>query len=155
MVDLAQARQILVGDFRCAQLGRGSSGAKPGAGVTTDAFVGACNCELDGLQGIQLSGKTITGVSCHLSENADSSGGAGPRRFRVVDKHGLSRYVYNLQLDIGLEGHNLCLGLDDSSLDQAAGAADGHSPDSAPSAAQVIDDLASMLKKRSARMTED
>ena len=93
--------------------------------------------------------------SRRLAELADSSGGAGPRRFRVVDKHGLSRYVYNLQLDIGLEGHNLCLGLDDSSLDQAAGAADGHSPDSAPSAAQVIDDLASMLKKRSARMTED
>ncbi|MCB1676499.1 MAG: hypothetical protein KDI01_09420 [Halioglobus sp.] len=154
MVDLAKARQILVGDFRCEQVGRGGT-ARAAAGVSSAAFVGACDCELGALQGTQLSGKTITAMSCHLSESPDQSTGAGPRRFRIVDKHGLSRYVYNLQLDIGLEGHELSLGLDDSDLNQAAAPAPGQSGDAAPSAAQVIDDLASMLKKRSARMTED
>jgi hypothetical protein len=152
MVDLAQAGQILIGDFRCDPVGRGPGDLRPAAQVTTPAFVSGCNRELSSVNGIQLSGKSITGFSCHLTESDDAEGMPGPRRFRVVDKHGLSRVVYNLQIDIELESERLSLGLDDSALPHRGSQTDrseGRPPEGAPSAEALFDDLASMLKKRS------
>jgi hypothetical protein len=159
MVDLAQAGQILVGDFRCDPVGRGPGDIRPATQVSTPAFVSGCNRELGDMLGMQLSGNAITGFSCYLTEGDDAQGIPGPRRFRIVDKHGLSRFAYNLQIDIELEGKRLALGLDDSALPQR-----GHesaddkaaSPEQARSAEELFDDLAGLLKKRhSKRMVED
>jgi hypothetical protein len=100
-------------------------------------------------------------LSCHLTQSVEADSTAAPRRFRIVDKHGLSRHAFNLQIDIQLEGKDLCLGLDETQLpgrttqppeaDQAA-----RKPGGAPSAEELFDDLASMLKKRSEKtITED
>jgi hypothetical protein len=108
---------------------------------------------------MQLSGKSITGFACHLTEGEDVDGVPGPRRFRIVDKHGLSRVAYNLQIDIELEGKRLSLGLDDSALPhrEPAGRKATTAPaGEAPSAEELFDDLASLLKKRSTKkMVED
>ena len=88
-------------------------------------------------------------------------GGATPRRFRIVDKHGLSRHAYNLQIEINLEGQRMSLGLDETQLPGRAAAhpqdsSGANTPGGAPSAEELFDDLASMLKKRSAKtITED
>jgi hypothetical protein len=152
MVDLAQAGQILVGDFRCDPVGRGPGDIRPATQVSTPAFVSGCNRELKSMLGMQLSGKSITDFACHLTEGEDADGVPGPRRFRIVDKHGLSRVAYNLQIDIELEGKRLCLGLDDSALphrEAAARRAKTGAAGEAPSAEELFDDLASLLKKRS------
>ncbi len=154
MVDLAQAGQILVGDFRCDPVGRGPGDIRPVTQVSTPAFVSGCNRELSAMLGMQLSGKSIAGFSCRLTESDDADGMPGPRRFRIVDKHGLSRFAYNLQIDIELEGKSLSLGLDDSALPHKgadAGQDTGAESAEAPSAEALFDDLASLLKKRNTK----
>ena len=85
-----------------------------------------------------------------------------PRRFRIVDKHGLSRHAYNLQIDVELDDRKLALGLGPDDLPQrsatAASASDVslREPADAPTAEELFDDLASLLKKRSVKtITED
>jgi hypothetical protein len=153
MVDLAQAHQILIGDFSCENPGESSGIA--GHTLSAPAFVSICNRDLAALEATQLSGKSIGSMICHLSDSSDKT---GPRRFRIVDKHGLSRHAYNLEIDIELDKQKLWLGLDDSKLPHKAHELDkpGPGPGPAPSADTLIDDLASMLKKRRAKaMTED
>ncbi len=166
MVDLAQPRQILVGDFNCEspawQSGEESrSPTKVAPMISAPAFVSACNRDLADIQGTQLSGKPISAMSCFLSGGEGEAVKPGPRRFRIVDKHGLSRHAYNLQIEMELEGQTLSLGLDGSKLPhkpcstpEAGGAPVQRT--AAPSAEEMIDDLASMLRKRSVKgMTED
>lgn len=166
MVDLAQAHQILVGDFNCESPAwqateDGLAVGKSAPVISAPAFVSACNRGLAAVQGTQLSGKPISSMSCHLSESGNDSEKPGPRRFRIVDKHGLSRHAYNLQIEMELEGQKLSLGLDASRLPQRApGVTDGaglqRKRTAAPSTEEMIDDLASMLRKRGGRaMTED
>jgi len=108
-----------------------------------------------------LSGKSISSMACFLSGGDGEAVKPGPRRFRIVDKHGLSRHAYNLQIQMELEGQKLSLGLDGSKLPHKPSSAPEAGSDpgqrtAAPSAEEMIDDLASMLRKRSVKaMTED
>jgi hypothetical protein len=160
MVDLAQAHQVLVGDFHCEQLGCNESSVKSISSVSATAFVTSCNRNLDMINGLQLSSKAIETLSCHLSETLEPDGQTRPRRFRIVDKHGLSRYAYNLEIEIDLAGEKLCLGLDEQQLPSRASAAESEvasaDTDAAVSNSDIVDDLASMLKKRNSKtITED
>jgi len=161
MVDLAQANQILIGDFHSEQAAWGTADIRSITAVPATLFVNACNRDLSAVCGTQLSGKTIDAISCGLTESVEEDGKSRPRRFRIVDKHGLSRHAYNLQMKIDLEGHSLSLGLDESLLPGRGAPATGSGPAQAqpveaPSAEELFDDLASMLKKRSAKtITED
>lgn len=161
MLDLAQASQILIGEFHCDQVARELDTVKSISAVSAVAFVNACNRVLPALQGIPLSGKNIDAISCRLTESVESDGESRPRRFRIVDKHGLSRYVYNLQIAIDLEGRKLSLGLDQTTLPcrtatKAEDKRPGLPPDAAPTAKELFDDLAGLLKKNAARtITED
>ena len=161
MVDLAQAHQILIGDFQFEQTGRGAADIRSVAPVSSPAFVSACSRNLSTMRGIQLSGKGIGAMSCHLTQSVEADGTAAPRRFRIVDKHGLSRHAYNLQIDIQLEGRDLSLGLGETQLPgrtapPAEADPGARKPGDAPSAEALFDDLASMLKKRSEKtITED
>jgi hypothetical protein len=162
MVDLAQAGQILVGDFQCPGE---AGGGGPGTQITAPAFISGCNRELVAMHGTQLSGKTIESLQCQLTSGNDEQGGAeprqagprqaGPRRFRIVDKHGLSRHAYNLEIQMDLEDRGLSLGLDGARLPgRQVGGEEGRGQ--APSADELIGDLATMLKKRSVKtITED
>lgn len=161
MVDLAQARQILVGDFSFERANRGESGATLVSNVSTPAFVSACNRDLARLRGTQLSGKTINSIAIRLTEHSEASTRPGPRRFRIVDKHGLVRHAYNLQIEMDLEGQVLVLGLGDEQLQVKPGvqaqvqAAPPPPPlktsAEPPSTEELIGDLAGMLRKRSSK----
>lgn len=161
MVDLAQSSQLLIGEFHCEQAPRGPSLLKSITAISAVTFVSACNRVLTALQGILLSGKSIDAISCRLTESLEPDGESRPRRFRIVDKHGLSRFAYNLQIDIDLEGRELSLGIGDSDLPSRAAAKSADSgapqpPITAPSAEELFDDLAWLLKKSTAKtMTED
>lgn len=169
MVDAAQAHQLVVGEFTCEQAGGGGLDPAVITEVSTPAYVSACNLNLSAVRGTQLSSKNINTMSCHLTENDSTEDATGPRRLRIVDKHGLVRHAYNLQLEVDLEGQPLSLGLE---LDQLPGVSEPESeqvaeepkptpelvrkPQAAGSTEEVIDDLASMLRKRSSKtMRED
>ena len=163
MVELAAAEQILVGDFS-TEVGDKAIASAP---VSTQAFVAACNSGLSALEGLQLAGKPVATVSCRLSEQCDDGGEALPRRFRITDKHGLSRCAFNLELSIGTGEGALQLGLDDSYLPGGAEALQAETAEpeesgedrdtSAPaaSAEELFDDLAGLLKKRHGSITEE
>jgi hypothetical protein len=161
MLDLAQANQVLVGEFHCEQAGWEATTVKSITGGSATSFVQACNRALPALHGIPLSGKTINTITCRLTEGLERDGQVRPRRFRIVDKHGLARFAYNLQIEIDLEGRQLALGLDNEQLPGRSiacspAATPGLPTDAAPSAEALIDDLASMLRKGAARtITED
>ncbi|GAB5450694.1 MAG: hypothetical protein Hals2KO_10220 [Halioglobus sp.] len=162
MLDLAQANQILVGEFHCEQAGWGNSAVKSITSVSATTFVSACNRALGTLKGLQLSSKDIHSMSCHLSEVQDQDGQTRPRRFRIVDKHGLARYAYNLEIEIDLDGQPLSLGLDNVRLpprsDKAASSNENESKmvEGAPSTEELIDDLSGMLNRRGSKaITED
>lgn len=156
MVDLAAAGQILVGDF---QAERAENPLTPGA-ISAPSFVALCNRGLSAVAGVQLSGKTVDSMSCRLTESRDDEGNITTRRFRIVDKHGLSRHAYNLEVSLDLEGSRLELGLDDSRLPGRASVEEPPLPSAeaepadraAPaSAEELFDDLAFLLKKRNAK----
>lgn len=156
MVDLAQGEQILLGDFEAER----EDNSLTTAAVATPEFVSACDRGLSATVGVQLSGKTVDSMSCHLTEHPDEEG--IPRRFRIIDKHGLSRHAYNLELSIDLEGRHLNLGLDASSLPgrgetpDAAEQSAGEAQKKPATAEEMFDDLATLLQKRSAkRIVED
>jgi hypothetical protein len=166
MVDLAQAHQILIGDFNCESPAWQEAAVKAVGRsapiVSASNFVGTCNRGLAALEGTQLSGKVIKSMDCHLSDGCDGAGKPGPRRFRIVDKHGLSRHAYNLEIGIELAGQRLALGLAGNKLPHRATviSADTEAAErrraKAPSADEMMDDLASLLKKRTTKaMTED
>jgi len=156
MVDLADAGQILIGDF---QAERGEGPRAPGS-IWAPAFVALCNRGLSAVAGVQLSGKSVESMSCRLTEYRDDEGNTVTRRFRIVDKHGLSRHAYNLEVSLDLEGNHLRLGLDESRLPSRVSpeSSSREAPDpesgnrAAPaSAEELFDDLAFLLKKRSAK----
>jgi hypothetical protein len=161
MLDLAQANQLLIGEFHCEQPGSGTGTVKSITAVSTTSFVSACNRVLPALHGIPLSGKNINSLSCRLTEGEEQDGQLRPRRFRIVDKHGLSHFAYNLQIEIDLEGRSLSLGLGAHQLPQRAatkaqGADTARLSDAPPSAEELINDLAIMLKKSSVKtISED
>jgi hypothetical protein len=165
MVDLAQAHQILIGDFHCESPSwkpvADSASGRVAPMVSAPAFVSACNRGLGALYGIQLSGKSIDSLGCHLTEGGDEPQKSSPRRFRIVDKHGLSRHAYNLQIEIELPGQKLALGLDEDRLPHRSVHLPVEEPSqprsaTAPSPEELFDDLASLLKKRNVKaMTEE
>ncbi|MFT6289151.1 MAG: class 3 adenylate cyclase [Alcanivorax sp.] len=168
MVDLAQPNQILIGDFTCTLPGRDRGAVPLSVAVDSPGYVRSCDRELERLIGTQFSGKSVKTMSCYLTGGQDGE----PRRFRITDKHGLTRIAYNLQVDMDLDGQALALGLDDAQLpgrsaveeavdDANSPETQGAGPNSAAAdkvetAEALFDDLASMLRRRAKKsITED
>ena len=153
MVDLIQPKQLLIGDFQCEVWDERGAALIP---ATTQMFVAASNRESGSLNGIQFSGKAISGVRSYLTAESGSQGKPVPRRFKVTDKHGLSRQAYNLQVEIDLGDEPLAMGLSGEALPECY-AHEKHAettvlkqgkPAAPASATDLIDDLSTVLKKR-------
>lgn len=158
MLSVARASQVLVGDFHCGQAGWGSEEVRSVTSVSAISFVSSCNRTLSVLEGLQFSGKKLESISCSLTETEELDGQTRPRRFRIIDKHGLSRFAYNLEIEITLEGNSLSLllGLNERQLPSRTGSpGNSGSAASAPTTEQLVDDLSSMLKKRGANADTD
>lgn len=106
MIDRADEDQILIGDFHTL-LPRGPRAALHD--VTTQAYVQACNHELQALEGMKVGGRSV--VSAHTFLSVDETQKKSVRRFCIVDKHGLSHLAYNLEVSLAREGDSLLLGL--------------------------------------------
>ena len=153
MVDLIEPHQLLMGEFTCELWDHESQSSVTG---NTQSFVQACNEEGGNLAGIQLSGRLISAVHCYLTQGEGYSGEVTARRFKVTDKHGLSRHAFNLQLEFDLEGELLKLGLSEGDLPGAVAAAtkgekslEEVEVNEPVSTEALIVDLAALLKKRS------
>lgn len=111
LIDHAQPRQILVGDFR---VGRGSGLPS----LTTPEFVQLASTALAGLQGLELSGERVERVSAYLTGPGRGSDDFSIRVLDVRDKHGITRKAYNAKVNFHLEnGPSILLGIKDEALE--------------------------------------
>jgi hypothetical protein len=116
MVDLAQPGQIFVGDFQ-VQMSSSVDGDYSSVRRGTLEFLAHCSKECTKLMGIPFSGEDIAALSCKPSAAADSDGKMVARRFRLTDKHGMTRGAYNLQISLETAaGRSWSLGLGDDAL---------------------------------------
>jgi hypothetical protein len=154
MVDLAKPHQILVGDFKTQLPGRDQNDIP--RKVDSLGFVQACVRELNSFVGTQLAGKSVEQFTCELSSAAGGQQ-AGPSKIQIVDKHGLSRFAFNLELMLALEGQRLSLGLgvdqlppsgESAAKGESSGIIDREQPLPARSTDELIDELSSILQKR-------
>jgi len=151
MVDLIKPHQVLMGDFECSIWDPQSKAEVP---ATTQSFVEICDKRGGNLAGIQFAGQQISTIRCFLTKSGDAQDGS-PLRFKVVDKHGLSRHAFNLQFEVHMDREILRLGLDKEKLPGPAAKlvseprAIQSRPKAAPSPEEMIDDLAALFKKRS------
>ncbi len=99
MVDIAHPGQIFVGEFKTTVP---TSSRESAFLVDADApqFVERVSKHLEDLQGLELSGECIEALHCQLSGETGVSAGQKIRRFRITDKHGLTRNAFNLRINI-------------------------------------------------------
>jgi hypothetical protein len=110
MLDLALPGQVFVGDFEVELPGSSNP-------VDTPEFIALCSERLEHLYGIPLSGDAIAAMQCRPAGTLDGEGERRPRRFKLTDKHSISREVYSLQVEITTaSGRSLMLGLNDADL---------------------------------------
>lgn len=116
MLELAQPGQIFIGDIDSLLPTSRSEGAYL-VPVDSQGFVDRVSRRVAPLLGIELSGEKITDLHCYLTGETGVSAGRSVRRFKVTDKHGYSRNVFNLRMNIRTcQGQPIILGLPDSNL---------------------------------------
>jgi hypothetical protein len=110
MLDVALPGQLFIGDFAVELPDTAMS-------VDAPAFLDYCNEQMERLHGIQLSGDAISSMMCQPALAQGADGEKYPLRFRLTDKHGISRAAYSLQVEICTDsGRCLFLGLSDEDL---------------------------------------
>lgn len=122
MVDIAIPGQIFIGDFTTTAPTSARADAFP-IEVDSPRFVERAARHLESLHGIELSGERIEAMHCQLTGDTGVSAGQSARRFRITDKHGLSRHAYNLRINIHTSGGKapLILGIQGYYLPKPAG----------------------------------
>lgn len=111
MVEIARGGQVLVGEFTTPVP---TSAREEALLIEGDSshFVQRADKWLEPLRGMELSGAHVEAVHCQLTGETGVSAGQRARRFRITDKHGLSRHAYNLRINIYTSGNRpLLLGI--------------------------------------------
>ncbi|MGE0383275.1 MAG: hypothetical protein AB7Q97_01000 [Gammaproteobacteria bacterium] len=116
IVEQAQPGQILVGDFRTRvpdQHGR----EFPGREVDARGFIARLQDSLADLRGLRLAGGEIDSIRCYLTGPRERADRWGVTRLQAIDKHGLSRDVFNAKMNIHrIQSPPIFLGLQDDEL---------------------------------------
>lgn len=113
MLDMAAPGQIFVGDFNIEIPTSSREGAYL-IDVDSQKFVERAGKSLADLKGVQLSEEEIVSIHSYLTGETGTSAGQVLRRFKITDKHGRSRYAYNLRSNIHIKNKKpVLLGLQD------------------------------------------
>jgi hypothetical protein len=110
IVESAAPGQIYIGDFK-TNMPTSSRDSAFLIEVDSGRFVERARKHLASLKGVELSGGGIESIHCFLTGETSIAGGQSIHRFKVTDKHGLSRNVYNLRVNIQTtQGRPILLG---------------------------------------------
>ncbi len=113
MVQKALAGQILIGSFERPD----DSGAGSPTPMATTSFMGRAQEQLDRLMDVTLAGEQISAIKAYLTGERLDSQSFNVKSYRVSDKHGHRRTVFNAKVSI-YRGHAapLYLGLGNTDL---------------------------------------
>ena len=113
MLDMAAPGQIFLGDFTIEIPTSNREGAYL-IDVDAQKFVERAGKSLAELKGVELSDEEIVSIHSYLTGETGASAGQVLRRFKITDKHGRSRYAYNLRSNIHIKNKKpVILGLQD------------------------------------------
>ncbi|MFK7731852.1 MAG: hypothetical protein AB8B48_09585 [Pseudomonadales bacterium] len=120
MLDLAQAGQIFVGDFK-AQIPTSNRDGAYLIDVDAQKFLERVTRNLEGFKGLVLSDEEVVAIHAYLTGETGISAGQVARRFKITDKHGRSRYAYNLRCNIHIKNSKtIIMGLQDYYLPRSS-----------------------------------
>ncbi len=99
IVDQIQPGQVSVAEFKARFP---DPDGKPGdcISLNTIDFIRRAQQDLTDLHGVELSGEHITSIQCYLTGHLQDDGQYDIRKFKVTDKHGLTRNTYNAKINI-------------------------------------------------------
>jgi class 3 adenylate cyclase len=110
IVESAAPGQIYIGDFT-TNMPTSSRDSAFLIEVDSGRFVERARKHLASLKGVELSGGGIESIHCFLTGETSVAGGESIHRFKITDKHGLSRNAYNLRVNIQTtQGRPILLG---------------------------------------------
>ncbi len=113
MIEQARAGQILVGDF---EIPVDESAAATGPLSAVD-FIDLAQERLSDLKGIILGGDPVASIKCYLTGSGQKDGDFGIHKYRIKDKHGYARNVFNAKVNIHrISGQPIFLGIQDAAL---------------------------------------
>lgn len=99
MLANAGSGQVFVGDFN-TQLPTSSREGAYMVDVDTVQFVERVSRKLNDFTGVEFGGEKTQEILVYVTGETGSSGGETPKRYLLSDKHGKTRYAYNLRLNI-------------------------------------------------------
>lgn len=112
MIDRAVPGQILIGDFK-----RGDRDGADAFHLNTRQFIDEVQPRTSILKGLKLSGQEVEDIRCYLTGHRLSHDTFTMRRFKLTDKHGYQRVVYNAKVNIHRRHASpIFLGLPDAEL---------------------------------------
>ena len=103
MVEYALPGQILVGDFQTTIPESVASEANL-ISINTINFIDKLQESLTKLRGIELSGEKIESIKCYLTGERGRNGEFKISKYKITDKHGMTRNVYNAKINIYRKG---------------------------------------------------
>lgn len=103
MLNQAQAEQIFVGEFN-TQIPTSDRDGAYLVDVNTEQFVERINKTIDAYNKIDYADEKSRSIYCYVSGETGAGGGEMAKRFVITDKHGLTRNVYNLRMNIYCQG---------------------------------------------------
>ncbi len=102
MLASAQPGQIYIGEF-ATQLPTSLRDEAYLVDVDTVRFVERIK-KINDLRGVEIAGEKTEAILSYLTGETGASGGESICRFRITDKHGRSRFAYNLRINIYRSG---------------------------------------------------
>jgi len=116
IVDQTQAGQVSVAEFQ-ARFPDPQGQKGKFVNLNTVEFIKRAQRDLTELHGVELSGEHIKSIQCYLTGDLQYDGHYNIRKFKVTDKHGLSRNVYNAKVNIYCDqGAPIYLGIQESEV---------------------------------------
>jgi hypothetical protein len=97
MIEKALPGQILLGEF---EIDVGDGAANRTMRYDTLDFVAKTAATLDQLKGLEIAGDRIASIRCYLTGQNPGGGRYPVNRYRIRDKHGAERSVYNAKINI-------------------------------------------------------
>jgi len=117
MIEAAQPGQILVGDFMAGLFDQEGKGAIANSDIDAISFLQEAQNSLSNLDGLVLSGETVTAIKCYLTGEKLKDGNFSIRSLEITDKHGQMRTAYNAKINIYRDqAHPILLGIQDKKL---------------------------------------
>ena len=90
-------KKIVVGDFLADMPGPDTAGTRE---LSSIEFIDKAYQSLSNLQGLVLSDDEINSIQCYLTGQRNTDGGFSIKRYFLHDKHGLTRHIYNAEVNI-------------------------------------------------------